>query len=101
MKEYAFIYTSKAKQAGVPADVASVPLCAARDKEEKVIAYLGLLWECQIPVAQKAAIKAEIERKPVFRFVSEPVDSEKVDHWLGEKGYQRVLAKEDIGEIKP
>jgi hypothetical protein len=97
MKQIVFIYSNKNKQLGIPADIASVPLCDIDDKDQRTIAYVGTLWECQVPEKDKVEFDQKIKAKPVYIAYSEPVED--IDKWLSDKGYKRVVV-DDGKEIK-
>lgn len=96
MRHIVFIYTSNAKQVNITADVASIPLFRVGDRDSVVVAYAGVLWECQVPVKDKAQFDQKIKAKPVYVKYSEPMEAEEIDHWLEQQGYKRVVPKEEI-----
>jgi hypothetical protein len=99
MKQIVFIYTSNAKQVNaMSADVASIPLFRVGDEDSTVVAYAGVLWECQVPAKDKAAFDQKIKAKPVYVKYSEPMEADEINHWLEEQGYARVAPKEEVGE---
>jgi hypothetical protein len=96
MKQIVFIYTSNAKQVNaMSADEASIPLFRVGDEDSVVVAYAGVLWECQVPAKDKAAFDQKIKAKPVYVKYSEPMEADEIDHWLEEQGYARIVAKEE------
>lgn len=95
-KHIVFIYKSNVKQIGIPADVASIPLCRIDDHDETVVAYAGVLWEGQMTkLPNKAAAENAIRAKAVYIHMSDSIEADQIDRWLEEQGYKKVLPKEE------
>jgi len=89
-KHIIFIYSSKNKRDNTVADVASVPLCRVDDKDERVVAYMGALWESQIKDEREVQAKSKIKQRQDYLHLSESMSIENIDKWLAEKGYKRI-----------
>ena len=97
-----YINSSNKKQKNIVADAPSIPLCAIDDKNENIIAYCGVLWITQVPDNEKTLFDQKIKAIPEHIIYSEPLANDEIDKWLGERGYKRVVPKDEeiIGEIK-